>query len=286
MDWVHRMNEAVDYVEANLAGEVNPAKAGRLAGCSAYHFQRVFGYMAGTTLAEYVRRRRLTLAAFELQQGGQRVIDVALKYGYESPTAFTRAFAALHGVPPSEAASGAPLVAYPPLSFQITIKGVSAINYRIEQLGAFRIVGDKLHTTMDADRNSTEIPAFWGKAAASGLIPRLLPLMDTVPMGILAASVGDWTGPAEFDYYIGAASTKPAPEGLYELTVPACTWAIFECIGPMPGAIQALQKRIVSEWLPASGYDYAKAPDIEVYSDGDRAAPDYQSWVWLPVVKK
>lgn len=286
MDWMNKMNEAVAYIERGLDGEIDLAEAGRIAGCSAYHFQRVFGYMANTTLAEYIRRRRLSRAAVELQGSDAKVIDVAMKYGYDSPTAFSRAFAALHGMSPSEARSAAgSFTSYPPLSFQITIQGVHAMNYRIEQLESFKIVGAKLATTTENDRGYAEIPEFWARTAQSGAIPKLCTLMDRQPMGVLGVSQGDWNKTA-FDYYIGVATNQPTPPEFEELVVPAATWAIFESVGPMPGAIQELQKRIVTEWLPSSGYGYAEAPDIEVYGEGDQSAADYRCQVWLPVVKK
>jgi AraC family transcriptional regulator len=91
---------------------------------------------------------------------------------------------------------------------------------------------------------------------------------------------------SKFDYYIAAATGKPVPEGAEEFIIPAATWAIFECIGPMPQAIQDLQRRIVTEWLPSSGYEYGKAPDIEVYYDEDSTKPDTRSEVWIPVINK
>lgn len=287
MEWIGRMNAAVAYIEANLDGEIDMKEVGRLASCSVYHFQRVFSYMANVTLAEYIRRRRLTRAAFDLQGGAEKVIDIALKYGYDSPTAFNRAFQQLHGMPPSEArADGKSFVAYPPLSFQITIQGVTAMNYRIEQKDAFRVVGMKLATTSENDLSAQEIPAFWEKVAKEGTIPRVCALMDGEPTGLMGICVGSWSQESTFDYLIAATSSKPAPEGMEAYAVPAATWAIFECTGPMPLAMQDMQRRVMTEWLPTSGYEYANAPDIELYSDGDNSKADYKSWIWLPIVKK
>ena len=284
MDWITKMNESLEYIEENLEEGPDIVAAGRIAGCSAYHFQRVFSYMAGITLGEYLRRRRLSKAAVNLQSGA-KVIDVALKYGYDSPTAFTRAFTAQHGFAPSKG-EGAVFVSYPPISFTITIRGVSAMNYRIEKMDAIRIVGTRLHTSMINDENIKLIPEFWQKTAQTGAIPRMCQLMDAKPMGVLGVSVGDWEASTDFDYYIAVASGQPVPEGFEEYTIPASTYAIFECVGPMPSAIQELSKRIMTEWLPGSGYQYGNGADIEVYSDGDSTAPDYKCWVWLPVTPK
>lgn len=286
MEWIDRLNDAVDYIEEHLTGEIDVERAAKAAACSTYHFQRIFPYVAGVTLSEYVRRRRLTLAAFELTEGDAKIIDLAAKYGYDSPTAFSRAFQSVHGVSPTAAREkGVNLTAFPRIAFSITIKGDQAMNYRIEKRDAFRIVGVGTREPMTMEDCFDKVPQFWQKVGREGWVPRMLPLMDgSGPMGVLGVSLcenGDFSG-----YVVAVASQQPCGEGLEAYTVPAGTWAVFECVGPMPAAMQALQKRIVSEWLPTSGYEYAAAPDIEVYGEGDQSAPDYRSQVWLPIVKK
>ena len=284
MDWLKRLNEAMEYIEKNLEGKPDPEQTAKIACCSVFHFQRMFSYMADMPLSEYVRRRKMTKAAFDLQNG-EKVLDVALKYGYDSPTAFTRAFKAVHGVPPSAAREeGVSLKSYPPICFLITIKGDVQMDYKIIHKDAFKIVGHKRHYAGSVEECFQQVPLFWGEAHANGWIPPLCPLMDGEPMGVLGVSACQ--KPHDFDYFIAVATNKDTPEGLSEYVVPACTWAVFESVGPMPGAIQALQKRIVTEWLPNSGYEYADAPDIEVYGPGDQSAADYRCEVWLPVVKK
>ncbi|MGE4485084.1 MAG: GyrI-like domain-containing protein, partial [Oscillospiraceae bacterium] len=256
-----------------------------IACCSVFHYQRMFSYIAGIPLGEYIRRRRMTEAAFDLQTDGIKVIDAALKYGYESPTSFNRAFQGVHGVSPAAARSeGVILKAYPRISFKISIRGDAEMNYKIETKDAFRIVGAKRHFPMEVEESFAKVPQFWQETAQSGILPKLCGILNQPPFGILGVST--CMNGKDFDYYIAVASDKPVPEGMAEYEVPACTWATFECVGPMPNAIQALQTRIVSEWLPVSGYEYADAPDIEVYTEGDQTAPDYKCEVWLPVVKK
>ncbi|MDR1630853.1 MAG: AraC family transcriptional regulator [Oscillospiraceae bacterium] len=288
MDWLKRMNEALDYVEEHLADELDYAAIAQKACCSVYHFQRMFSYMAEVPLSEYIRLRRLSLAAVDLQNSGEKVIDIALKYGYESPTAFTRAFQNMHGLTPNAARQkGVVLKAYPPISFHISVKGASIMQYRIEEKSAFRVVGAKCSSTMENGVCYAQIPAFWAETVQSGKAAEIVRLMNGEPMGMLGISACDMV-PHEnkFDYYIAAASAIPAPVGMEEFTMPAATWAIFECTGPMPAAIQELQKRIVTEWLPGSGYEYGNAPDIEVYYDEDVSKPDSKSEVWIPVMKK
>lgn len=278
MEWIRQLNDAMSYVEENLTGEITLEGAARRAACSAYHFQRMFPYMTGISFSEYVRRRRMTAAAMELAEGA-RVIDTAVRYGYDSPTAFNRAFQSVHGLPPSAAqVRGAALRSFPRITFTLSIKGEEAMEYRIEERAAFRVAGFAMREPMTLEDCFEKVPGFW--ARVSGEIPRLAALMDgSGPMGILGVSACD--GGKFSGYYIAAATRAPAPEGMEEYSVPAGTWAVFPCCGPIPQAMQDLQRRIISEWLPSSGYEYAEAPDIEVYS-----ADNYHNEVWLPIVQK
>ncbi|MDR2509889.1 MAG: AraC family transcriptional regulator [Spirochaetaceae bacterium] len=287
MDWIKRMNDAIAYIEANLEFEINHVQAAKLAHCSVYHFQRVFSYMAGTSISEYIRRRRLTMAAVDLRNSDIKVIDAALKYGYNSPTAFTRAFQQFHGFAPSDTkAAGVTFTAYPPISFQITIKGVVALNYRLEQKEEIRVVGIKLATTTEDGRNLHEITDFWTQCNQNGDTAKVGALINKEPFGVLGVCVMPSSGGLEFDYFIAAPTDKPAPVGMAEYVIPAACYAIFTSIGPMPHALQDLTRRIFTEWLPSSGYEYGNGADIEVYSDGDTTAKDYTAEVWVPVVKK
>ncbi len=243
----------------------------------------MFSYLADVSLATYISRRKMSRAAVDLQSG-MKVLDVSLKYGYDSPTAFNRAFQSVHGTAPSDAkVGGVPLKAYPPISFRITIKGESEMNYRIERKDAFRMVGLTERFVFGDEQSMREIPLFWQRAAEQGAFGQLLPMMNQPPFGLLGVSHGMTEN--GFDYSIAVSTTAPAPEGLTEILAPACTWAVFESVGPIPETLQALQKRIMTEWLPTSGYEYADAPDIEVYSDGDMRAENYRCEVWLPVKK-
>lgn len=283
MEWIERLNQAVDYMEGHLEGEIDYGEAARLACCSVFHFQRMFSYMAGIPVSEYVRRRRMTLAALELQEGSARVLDLALKYGYQSPTAFNRAFQSIHGFPPSEARKqGVQLKAYPPISFQITVLGAEKMEYRIEQKEAFRVVGYRMPLEKEIEKNFSTTPRFWGKVSQEGGLERLLPKMDGNCPGVLGLSA--CFGDDDWSYYIAVASGEPADEEMEEYRVPASLWAVFSGEGPMPEAVQQLEKRMVTEWLPSSGYEYGDAPDIELYLNADPANARFE--IWLPVVKK
>jgi len=285
MEWLERLNQSIGYIEDHLTEEICYEEAARIACCSVFHYQRMFSYIAGIPLSEYIRHRRMTAAAFDLQSSKIKIIDLALKYGYDSPTSFNRAFQNTHGISPSAAREeGISLKAFPRISFKISIKGDAEMNYRIEKKEPFRIVGVKDHFDMSIEESFAKVPLFWQKTIQSGLLPKILPLLNQPPFGLLGVST--CMNGKDFDYYIAVATDKPAPEETVEYLVPACTWAVFECLGPMPQAIQELQKRIVTEWLPSSGYEYADAPDIEVYTEGDQQSPTYRSEVWLPITKK
>lgn len=145
MNWFEGFNRVVGYIEAHLEEETDYQAMADILGYSVYHFQRLFLMVAGTSAAEYIRCRRLSKAAAELMEGGDKVLDIAVKYGYSSAGSFSRAFRAMHGMAPGEVRkSGATVQAYPPLSFEVTIKGAQAVAYRIVRMGAFRIVGKKL----------------------------------------------------------------------------------------------------------------------------------------------
>ena len=277
MDWLNNWNKALDYLEEHLEGETDPGEFWRLAGCSAHHFQRMLSYLAGVPLSEYIRRRRMTLAAAELQSG-EKVLAVALRYGYDSPTAFNRAFQAVHGVPPSQAKRGAKLKAYPRIRFKFILKGTEEMEYQIVQKEAFRIVGFRTPISTDLDESFQAVPKFWVETGPH--LAELFPLMNGEPVGILCACSNS---KEENYYYIAVASSAPVPEGMYEWTIPAASWAVFSGNGPLPGAMQDLQRRIITEYLPDSGYELDKAPDIEVYLDQPGEESRFQ--VWLPVTK-
>ncbi len=281
MEWIERLNDAISYIEEHLTEEIDMNQLGRIACCSSYHFQRMFTYMAGVPLAEYIRRRKMSLAAVDLQGRGMKIIDVAGKYGYSSPTAFNRAFQSVHGIAPSSLKKeGVSVKSFPPITFKITVKGVEEMNYRIETKEAFRIVGVSVPLDKDIEKNFAVIPAKWGEIAANGTLQRLTGMMDTQPMGVLGISTCNDTEP--WRYYI-AVSSSQAADGLEEYTVPAATWAVFPGSGTNQ-SIQELERRIVTEWLPTSGYEYGNAPDVEVYLNPDPANAQYE--VWIPVVKR
>lgn len=274
-------NQALDVLEQNIANGKSWEGAARTACCSTYHFQRMFSYLAGLPLSEYIRRRKMTLAAFDLLEKGEKVIDVALKYGYQSPTAFTRAFQSVHGISPSEAKqTGAILKAFPPIRFQITIQGVFPMNYRIEQKPELHILGIDTPLQQIIEQNFQTIPQFWKTVSQNGFLSTLLSQKATNQpvLGISDCRGENWR------YWIGIFSEQDAAPPMSSFTLPPTTWAVFDGQGAMPETIQALEKRIFTEWLPSSGYQYGNGVDIEVYHNADPANAIFE--VWIPVVPK
>ena len=283
MEWIYCLNRAMNYIEEHLQDEIKYEEVAQLACCSTYHFQRMFAYMANIPLSEYIRRRRMTMAAVQLQSTDIKIVDLALSYGYESPTAFNRAFQSIHGVTPSKARQeGISLKAYPPISFNLSIKGDVEMNYRIETKEAFRIVGISAPLHQELEKNFEVVPMMWQKAAMTGIIPKLGQMMNGELNGILGVSACNER--EQWKYFIAVASDAPLDESLEQYIVPAATWAIFYGEGTMPDSIQDLEKRIVTEWLPSSGYEYGNAPDIEVYLSSDPQNAKFE--VWIPVIKK
>ncbi len=281
MEWVERLNQSMNYIEEHLAGEIDYEQLGRIACCSSYHFQRMFTHMAGVTLAEYIRRRKMSLAAVDLQGGNEKIIDVAEKYGYHSPTAFNRAFQTFHGITPSAVKSeGVSVKSFPPIVFKIAVKGAAEMNYRIETKDALRIIGVSAPLHREIEKNFTIVPQMWQTAAVNGTIQRLAGMMDTPIKGLLGVSACN--DEEEWKYFIAVSSTQASGE-FEEYTIPASTWAIFPGTGTNQ-SIQELEQSIITEWLPTSGYEYANALDIEVYLNPDPQNAQYE--VWIPVTKK
>ncbi|MBV7271851.1 AraC family transcriptional regulator [Clostridiaceae bacterium UIB06] len=290
MDSLKRMNDALNYIEKNLNGEIDFKEVARLAFCSEYHFQRMFSFLAGVSLSEYIRRRRLTVAAFELNNSNIKVIDLAIKYGYKSPDSFTRAFQSLHGITPSEARfNGKSLKAYPRMTFQLSIQGGNEMNYRIEEKEAFCIIGIKKRVPIIFNGVNPEIAAMW-KSLTAETINKLKKLSNIEPMGLVSASVnfseGRMEEKGELDHYIGVATTKECPNNLSQLEVFPSTWAVFEAVGPFPDTLQNVWGRIYSEWFPSSNYEQTKGPEILWNENKDVTSPTFKSEIWIPIIKK
>ena len=285
MKWLENLSNAIEYIESNLDKDISIDAAAQIACCSAYYFQRVFTYVAGISLSEYIRRRRMSQAAFELQKSDKKVLDIALKYGYSSPTAFNRAFQSVHGITPVAAKNmGSVLNAYPPIRFSVKITGGTAMSYRITEKAAMRIVGIRIPLVADMEENQKVVPEFWKKALENNYLPKIIELTNQEPGGILGVTV--YENPQEIFYYIAASTTEAIPQNMFEYEIPASTWVIFENDGRFKEDVQNVFKRFYTEWLPFSGYEYALLPDLEVYPVMPGKPLNGHSEVWIGIKKE
>ncbi|OOE13156.1 AraC family transcriptional regulator [Fictibacillus arsenicus] len=250
----------------------------KVAFSSPFHFQRMFHMLTGMTVGEYVRKRKLTLAAQELAVSSSRVIDIALKYGYHSPESFSKIFRKLHGISPSEARrSGVSLKAFPRLSFQFQIQGEREVDYLIEEKESFSVIGKSATLTCGKEGYTREW--FWGECQQDGTLEKFSSLETNKPILGITLDFEE-----NFTYMIGKKVEKEVPMGeLTQLYIPSSTWAVFPCNGSIPAAIQNGFRQIYQEWFPATEYEHAGLPEIEVYIADPLESEGYRSEVWIPV---
>ena len=289
MDWLTGIQNAINYIEDHLTEEIDFAAAAREAACSPFYLQRIFSLLCGMTMGDYIRSRRLSLAGDELSTTGCRVGDIAAKYGYESPESFARAFSRFHGITPTEARrDGSNLKYFFRLSVKIALRGGAAMNYKIVEQDAIDIIERPEVQKRDDAVSIPSIQEYWARAHRSGMVRKLFDLSPDKSkiFGICYGNLS--TTPGFFEYAIAAAADKstPLPEGFRRSRLPARTWAVFECRGPIPDAMQEMWEMIVSEFFPTSGYQPTYEMDVEAYPPGDRSRADYCSEIWVPVIKK
>lgn len=287
MEWLDRMNNALNYLERTMEEPLNIEAAARAACSSPFHFQRMFYMLTGVTVAEYVRKRKLTLAAQELASSNIRVLDLALKYGYDTPESFAKAFRRIHGINPSAAREpGTKLKAYPRLSFQISLKGEQAMDYQIIDKLGFKVVGKSIRVSTQDGENFRRIPKFWDECMEDGTYTQICRL--AAEQSVLGICMDFSAEQQELTYMIAVESSSDPPAGLSGREIPAATWAVFQASGPLPESIQTVWKRIFSEWFPATGYEHAGGPELEVYPnpEGQADPSDYRCEVWIPVVRQ
>lgn len=290
MDSLSNMNRAMEYIEEHLTEDIDYSEISKIACCSEYHFKRMFSFLSGVGLSEYIRRRRLTLAALDLKDKSLRIIDVAVRYGYDSADSFSRAFHSIHGILPSDVRnSNIQLKAYPRMTFQLSIKGGCEMNYRIVEKGPFKIVGFKKRVPISFYGINPEI-AQMTELLTPEIIKQLKVLSNVEPTGIISASTnfseGRMEEKGELDHYIGVATSSDKTAEFDVLKVEDSTWAVFESIGPFPETLQNVWGRIYSEWFPSSGYEAAPGPEILWNESPDIGNPKYRSEIWIPVKKK
>lgn len=287
MDTLSSMNNAMEYIEENLTQDIDYSKISKIAFCSEYHFKRMFSFLSGISLSEYIRRRKLTLAALDLKDKDLRIIDVAVKYGYASSDSFSRAFHSMHGILPSEARyENTQLKAYPRMTFQLSIKGGCEMNYRIVEKESFRLIGFMKRVPIIFGGINPEISKMTVLLTPE-VVMQLKAISNVEPTGIISASTnfseGRMKEKGELDHYIGVATSCNDTDGFDALNINSGTWAVFESVGPFPETLQNVWGRIYSEWFPTSGYEAVEGPEILWNESPDTGNPNYKSEIWIPV---
>jgi len=286
MEWMSIIGDSIQFIESHITEDLSAERIAKEYGISTFYFQKGFNILCGFTFGEYVRNRRLSLAGRDIVYGNEKVIDVALKYGYDSPDSFTKAFTRFHGVTPVAARKdGVPIKSFAPLRIVFSLEGGYSMDYKIVRKESFTVIGNSKKLSYEGAQNS--IPAFWGEHFASG--------KGRTVRGVFGISIDEnLSGDGSFEYLIAdpcEAGRKPA-EGFVVKTVPEFTWAVFPCVGAMPAAMQTVVSRIYSEWLPSmTEYAIAAGYCIESYndpSDYKKGVKDenYYSEIWMPVKKK
>ena len=303
MDWITGMQKAIDYIEANLTEEIDYEKVAAESFSSSYHFQRVFSILCGYTLGEYIRLRRLSLAGVELANGKDKVIDIALKYGYDSPDSFAKAFQKFHGITPSQArADGSMLKSFSRLSIKISLEGGSIMNYRIETKPQFTLLGYKKRfegTPYDELRHKQEGDFFITTRAHQWMLKGMA--NDKLSDYCVITNMND----DGYDFYIASTTDNWERDNLYnskvtgidfmdkfqfeQIIIPERTYAIFETEKqrmPIPEYFD-LRKQIAAEWLSNNEYQMINAPEIAVYHWGIVGGYTERTIeIWIPIEKK
>ena len=286
MGWVESLQRAIDYMEEHIGEPVTIEEIAKEANSSVFHFQRTFAILTDCSVAEYLRRRRLTLAAQELSATDRKIIDIAYKYGYDTPEAFSKAFRRQHGVTPSEARKNVgELQSFNRLAIQVNLKGADPMKYRIVEKDSFQAVGLKREFSMRDGENESGISELWMEVNRDGTSDAIAELNDGDIIGLLGICTNFENGKT-MDYWIAAESTRPVPENFRQIEVPASKWGVFEVRGAMPEAIQKVWKQIYSEWFPSNQYENAGTAEMEVYPAGDAYSDDYVSEIWIPLKGK
>lgn len=284
MNWSESISRAIEYIENNLTNDITIQDIADHLYISSFYFQKGFSILCGYGVSEYIRNRKLSLAAYELLHTNNRIIDIALKYGYDSPDSFTKAFTRFHGSTPTEVRRGGKIKEFAPLKINLMLKGGYTMEYKIVEKEAFRVVG--LKDSFKYENANQEIQKIWKKFFIKNVFSKIKPKY--------AVNIDTNMGCDAFDYVIGDDynSELKVPKDFEIIEIPKFTWIVFSCIGPASVKMQETNERIFKEWLPNSNdYEIAAGYNIEIYSDPKdykKGIDDekYYSEIWIPVKKK
>lgn len=288
--WISSIQRAIDYIEEHLTEEIKIEDVAKEAYSSTFHFQRVFSILCGYTISDYIRNRRLAKSAIDLLDENNKVIDVAVKYGYDTPESFTRAFKNFHGVNPTEIKKGASFKTFSKLLVKLIIEEGSKMEYRIEKLPELKILCKRKVVNKPEDAKPNDIVEFWSECKNDGTIAKAISKYDEKShlKGLLGVCFSNEISSMKFPYGIGVEYNKTEEvEGLEIVTIPAYTYAVFKCVGPMPYAFANTYKRICTEFFPQNDqYEYCYGAEFEVYPSEDVSNKDYTCEIWIAVKEK
>ena len=285
MNWIESISKAIQYIEENITEDINIDDISKHAYTSSFYFQKGFAMLCGYTISEYIRNRRLSLAGNDLMNSDEKIIDIAIKYGYDSPDSFTKAFIRFHGVTPTAVRKkGATIKEFVPLKVSFNLKGGYTMEYRIEEKDAFNVIG--LSKTIKYEKAYEDVPKFWNAFFMKSAFKNI-----NAKYGI---NIDSEMGGSEFEYMIGDDynSNMKIPNGFITKEIPKFIWAIFTCTGPANKSIKETNEKIFKEWLPNSNnYEIAAGYNIEMYSnpkDYKKGVNDekYYCEIWIPIKKK
>lgn len=284
MDWIGCIDEALRYIEEHITEELSVKDIASRVAISPFYFQKGFSMLCGLTIGEYIRKRRLSLSGDDLIFSDMKIIDVAFKYGYDSPDSFTKAFIRFHGVTPTAVKKGAMIKTFAPLKIKVTLKGGYTMDYKIVKKESFTVLGSS--KIFSYKNPKAEVPQFWNEHYALG--------KGQYVKGEFGINIDEDMSSEKFEYMIADIydPVTDIPEGFTTRTIPALTWAVFPCRGPLPQALQDVNTKIFSEWLPAlRNYEFDKGYCIEMYDDPSKyplkAQDDnYYCEIWIAVKKK
>ncbi|MDA3901428.1 MAG: AraC family transcriptional regulator [Spirochaetes bacterium] len=285
MNWIERMRSAMEFIEENILEDLDSDSIALVADTTSFHFQRMFSIIMNISLGEYIRHRRLTLAAHEIMSSDIPIIDVALKYGYETHASFTKAFTKMHGIAPIYARQpGINIKAYPPITFNLSIQGDTSMDYKIREFKKTRMVGKTIEVSTANGENMKIIPKFWDDLVRQKALEEITALADKKGQfqGSLVGACMSFDDNAEnFTYMIGVESNETnIPDGMIEANFDSQKYAVFEARGPQPEAIQKTWRRIFSEWFPATKFIHAKKAEFEVYNGESECT---HCDIWIPI---
>ncbi len=285
MEWTKAISGAIEYIEHNITEDISLEDIAGHVNISAFYFQKGFSLLCGYTISEYIRNRRLALAAEELASDDVKVIDIAIKYGWDSPDSFTKAFTRFHGATPSMVQKNKTMIkAFAPLKIKLSLEGGYVMDYRMTKKDSFTVIGALKKFPYEGANEA--VPKFWKEHSEKGNNKHVC--------GMFGINIDEAMQQNEFEYMIADLYNpiEDIPEGFVTKTIPAFTWAVFPCKGAMPDSMQNVHAKIFSEWLPTlKGYELAAGYCIEMYEDPSKYPKgtfdaNYYSEIWIPVKKK